>query len=495
MEALWGWEIVEAVKGIHKGGKKDFLLSGVSTDTRLLKAGELFVALSGKKYDGHAFIPQALAKGVGGLLISRDVGGVPSDVLADVLVVEVKDTIEALGRLARYYKEKLPVKVIAVTGTNGKTSTKEMLHHLLSPSFRMVSSPGNYNNFVGVPLSLFQMEPYHELAVIEMGTSAPGEIRWLSWMTQPDIGVVTNVSEAHLEGLGDVEGVAMAKAELVENINQGGYLAFNADNPWCQWMAKTFPGRFISFGLGEGAHIRGTELKEQEGGLSFTVNGRHKVFLNIPGIHNVYNALAALAVGYSLGLNLGELSLRLADFRLPPMRMEKHRVGGVTIINDAYNANPASMFAALAELSRMNVSGQKCLICGDMAELGKEAVDLHVELGERIVAAEVDLLLVTGRFAAEVARGALEAGMAKWQIQVCNNLDEVCNAATTYLKEGDTVLLKGSRCMRLEEVCSHLKEHFSSPLFLQGQSASGGSDMAQADGDKDLALSEERVPA
>ncbi|MFN3466361.1 MAG: UDP-N-acetylmuramoyl-tripeptide--D-alanyl-D-alanine ligase, partial [Candidatus Brocadiales bacterium] len=254
MEALWGWEIVEAVQGRYRSGKKDFLLSGVSTDTRLLKAGELFVAIPGKQYDGHDFVPQALEKGALGLLVAREVVAVHPD----VLVVEVEDTVEALGRLARYYKEKLPVKVVAVTGTNGKTSTKEMLHHLLSPSFCMVSSPGNYNNFVGVPLSLFQLEPYHELAVIEMGTSAPGEIRWLSWMTQPDIGVITNISEAHLEGLGDVEGVATAKAELLENVSRGGNLVFNADNPWCREITRTFSGRLISFGLAEGAHIRGT---------------------------------------------------------------------------------------------------------------------------------------------------------------------------------------------------------------------------------------------
>jgi UDP-N-acetylmuramoyl-tripeptide--D-alanyl-D-alanine ligase len=475
MEALWGWEIIEAVQGLHRGGKKDCLLSGVCTDTRLLKGGELFVALQGKKYDGHAFIPQAIEKGASGLLVSRDTGITPSG----VLVVEVKDTLEALGRLARYYKEKLPVKIVAVTGSNGKTSTKEMLHHLLSHSFTMVSTPGNYNNFVGVPLSLFQLEPYHELAVIEMGTSAPGEIRWLSWIARPEIGVITNVSEAHLEGLGDVEGVAMAKAELLENVVSGGHLVFNADNPWCQGMARTFPGRVTSFGLGEGSHIKGSELKEHEGGTSFVVNGRHKVYLRVPGLHNVYNALAALAVGYCLGLNLEELSLKLGDFCLPPMRMERHQIGEIAIINDAYNANPASMAAALAEFSRMDVSGQRCLICGDMAELGKEAVRLHMELGEMIARASVDLLLVIGCFATEIASAARRAGMGEWQIKICNNQDEVCQTAMSHLKKGDALLIKGSRCMRLEEVFNRLKARLSN--------------QAQEGDDKVLALSEERV--
>ncbi|HHT9152722.1 MAG TPA: UDP-N-acetylmuramoyl-tripeptide--D-alanyl-D-alanine ligase, partial [Candidatus Hypogeohydataceae bacterium YC40] len=373
------------------------------------------------------------------------------------------DTVEALGKLARYYRQKLPAKVVAVTGTNGKTSTKEMLKHLLSTSFRVAGSPGNYNNFVGLPLSLFQLEPYHELAIIEMGTSAPGEIRWLSWIAQPDIGVITNISEAHLEGLGSVEGVASAKAELLENISPNGYLVLNADNPMCQAIAKTFRGRSVYFGLGQEADIRATELSEQEIGIAFTVNGRYKVSLSAPGLHNVYNALAALAVGHCLGLNIEELCLRLRDFHLPPMRMERHHVGGLTIINDAYNANPASMAAALAEFSRMEVSGQKCLICGDMAELGKEASRLHMELGEKIAEAGVDLLLVTGRFAMEVTRAARKAGMAEQQIHVCKDMEEVFNTATVHLKAGDSVLLKGSRCMRLEEVCNRLTEYFSNP--------------------------------
>ncbi len=492
METLWGWEVVVAVQGVQKGGKRDSLVKGISTDTRLLKAGELFVALPGKKYDGHDFVPQALEKGASGLLVSKGVGAVPSD----VLVVEVEDTVEALGRLSRYYRERLPAKVVAVTGTNGKTSTKEMLHHLLSPSFNMVSTPGNYNNFVGVPLSLFQLEPYHELAVIEMGTSAPGEIRWLSWIAQPDIGVLTNISEAHLEGLGDVEGVAVAKAELLENIRRDGFLVFNADNPWCRGIARTFSGRLVSFGLGDGAHIRGGELREHEdAGISFVVNGRHNVFLSTPGIHNVYNALAALAVGYCLGLNLEELSRRLKDFHLLPMRMERHSVGGITIINDAYNANPSSMAAALAEFSRMKVPGQKCFICGDMAELGREAAKLHLELGESIAGAAVDFLLVTGRFAKEIARGAREAGMAGWQIQVCSNLDGVCKVARMLLKEGDAVLLKGSRCMHLEEVCTRLKEFFAETASTGSVTTPSEANPPQEHRDETLTVSEGRERA
>ena len=453
MEALWGWEIVEAVKGIHKGGKKDFLLSGVSTDTRLLKAGELFVAISGKKYDGHAFIPHALAKGAGGLLVSRDVGGVPSD----VLVVEVKDTIEALGRLARYYKEKLPVKVVAVTGTNGKTSTKEMLHHLLSPSFRMVSSPGNYNNFVGVPLSLFQMEPYHELAVIEMGTSSPGEILWLSWIAQPDIGVLTNISEAHLKGLGSVEGVAKAKAELLENLTPGGTLIFNADNFWCKMIAKGFPGRKLGFGIHEPANIRGRNLQEIDGKMTFCINDRHTVNLSTFGIHNAYNALAALTVCYELGLNLAELAQGLKEFKLPPMRMERHSVKGVTIIMDAYNANPSSMEMALDEYSGMKVPGRKFFVCGDMAELGDESPKLHRKLGLRIAQSGVNFLLATGEHAGAVARAAKRGGMPGEKVMVFDRDNGLCDFAVAKLKKGDAVLIKGSRCMRLEELFDKLR--------------------------------------
>ncbi len=466
MEALRGWEIIEAVNGHHKGGKKESLFVGVSTDTRLLRSGELFIALSGKKYDGHDFISQALKKGASGLLVSKEVSSL--NVPSDVLVVEVRDTMEALGRLARYYREKFPVKVIAITGSTGKTTTKEMIYHLLSPYFRTISSPGNYNNFIGVPLSLFQLKSHHEVAVIEMGTNAPGEIRWLSWVAQPDIGVITDVSEAHLEGLGDIIGVAKAKAELLENVKVGGYFVFNADNAWCRWMANNFNGRLLGFGLGEEAQIKGTGLKThtgeyymERGRISFNVNGGYKVWLNVPGVHNVYNALAALAVAQCLGLKLEEVSQRLKDFRLPPMRMERHCVGGITIINDAYNASPASWSAALSEFSSIAVSGRKCIICGSMAELGKEAFRLHWELGGRIANAGVDLLIVTGEFAKEVAKAARGVGMTDSQVHVCSSPEEVYSTATSLLKEGDVVLIKASRYMRLEEICGRLKEYFA----------------------------------
>lgn len=458
MESLWGWEVAAAVNGVQKGGKKDALLKGVSTDTRHLKAGELFIALKGNNFDGHDFVPRALELGAAGVLISREIGALPEG----LLVVQVEDTLEALGMLARYYREKLPAEVIAVTGTNGKTTTKEILHHLLSPTFRMVSSPGNFNNSIGVPLSLFQLEPYHELAVVEMGTSAPGEIRRLSCIARPDIGVLTNISEAHLEGLGSMEGVAASKAELLEGISPDGALVFNSDNLWCQVIAKGFSGRRISFGIYERADIKGEQIKKEGGGLTFTVNRQHKVWLPTLGLHNVYNALAALAVGYCLGLNIGSLSQGLRDFSPPPMRMERHRTGGITIINDAYNANPRSVDAALAEYSRLEVSGRKFFICGDMAELGSETPRFHHDLGQRIAKSGVDFLLLVGRHAHFVAQAARAEGMPEERVLLCDSHEALYHSAVLKLKEGDSVLLKGSRCMRLEEVCEQLKEHFSS---------------------------------
>ncbi|MFQ5862695.1 MAG: UDP-N-acetylmuramoyl-tripeptide--D-alanyl-D-alanine ligase [Candidatus Brocadiales bacterium] len=452
MEALWGCEILGAVKGRHMGGRKDALLKGVSTDSRCLEPGELFVALKGENFDGHDFVAEALERGAKGILVSKQTGSLPED----VLIIQVKDTIKALGMLARYYREKLPAKVVAITGTNGKTTTKDMLHHLLSPTISTVCSPGNFNNHIGVPLSIFRLEPYHDLAVIEMGANSPGEILRLSWIAQPDIGVITNVSEAHLEGFVSIEGVAKAKAELLENLTPGGTLIFSADDFWCKMIAKSFPGRRLSFGIHEPANIRGRDLQERNGGLTFCINDRHTVNLSSAGIHNAYNALAALSVCYELGLNLADLAQGLKKFKPPPMRMERHRVGGVTIIMDAYNANPASMEMALEGYSSIKVSGRRFFICGDMAELGEESPRLHRELGRRIAQSDINFLLVTGEHAGTVARAAKKAGMPGERVMVFDRDNGLCNFAVAKFKKGDAVLLKGSRCMRLEELYQKL---------------------------------------
>ncbi|MFQ5956163.1 MAG: UDP-N-acetylmuramoyl-tripeptide--D-alanyl-D-alanine ligase [Candidatus Brocadiales bacterium] len=452
MEALWGCEILGAVKGRHMGGRKDALLKGVSIDTRCLEPGELFVALKGDNFDGHDFVAEALERGAKGILASKRLGTLPED----VLVIQVKDTIKALGMLAMYYREKLPAKVVAVTGTNGKTTTKDMLHYLLSPTISMVSSPGNFNNHIGVPLSIFQLEPYHDLAIIEMGANSPGEILRLSWIAQPDIGVLTNVSEAHLEGFRSIEGVAKAKAELLENLIPGGTLIFNADDFWCKIIAKGFPGRKLCFGIHEPANIRGRGLQESNGRLTFSINDRHTVNLSSAGIHNAYNALAALSVCYELGLNLADLVKGLKRFKPQPMRMERHKAGGVTIIMDAYNANPASMEMALEEYSSIRASGRKFFICGDMAELGVETSRLHRELGRIIAQSAINFLLVTGENAGTVARAAKKEGMPGERVMVFDRDNGLCDFATAKLKRGDTVLIKGSRCMKLEEVCRKL---------------------------------------
>lgn len=463
MEALWGCEILGAVKGKHMGGRKDALLKGVSIDTRRIQPGELFVAVKGKNFDGHDFIPQALEKGAGGVLASKCIDNPPED----VLIIRVKDTVKALGMLARYYREKLPAKVVAITGTNGKTTTKEMLHHILSPAVSMVSSPGSFNNHIGVPLSIFQLEPYHDLAVVEMGANSPGEILTLSWIAQPDIGVLTSIAEAHLEGFGSIEGVAKAKAEMLENLVPGGTLIFNADDFWCKMVAKGFPGRKLCFGIHEPADMRARDFRENNGRLTFSINGRHTVTLPSTGMHNVYNALAALCVCYELGHNVGDLANSLKKFKPPPMRMEKHRVGGVTVVMDAYNANPASMKMALEEYSSMKVSGRRFFICGDMAELGDEAPRLHRELGKRIAQSATDFLLVTGRYAGTVARAARREGMPGEKVMVFDKDNGLCDFTVAKLQRGDAVLIKASRCMELDKLYQRLVNNLRKKVATQ----------------------------
>ncbi len=433
---------------------------GVTTDTRALAPGELFVAIRGDRHDGHAFAAEAAARGAGAVVVEpaalarRPPGG----------VIAVRDTLAALGDLAAWHRRRRTLTVAAITGSNGKTTTKEMLTAICVAAFgpaHVLSTRGTQNNLVGLPLTLLGSGAETRVAVLELGMNGPGEIWRLAEIARPDVGVITCVAPAHLEGLGSLHAIAEAKAELYRRLAPSATAVVNADDPLVAAAAACHAGRVVRFG------IAATELDvraaavEARGlaGVRFVLEvggARAEVALAVPGRHNVTNALAAAAAAHALGIDLATIARGLAAFRPPPMRMEIVRLpGGITVVNDAYNANPASMTAAVATLAE-TPARRRLAVLGEMRELGAEAEQLHRALGAAVAQAGLDALFLLGTHAAAVRAGAEAAGMAAERIVVAADHAELAAHLRAHCRPGDLVLLKGSRGAAMEEVLRHL---------------------------------------
>lgn len=443
-------EIVEAIGGRLE---RRWCATGVSSDSRTVKPGDLFFALAGDNFDAHDYVPEALEKGAVGAVISREVD-LPDDVVKERCVM-VGDTRRALGDLAAYYIRRWNGRTVAITGSNGKTTTKDMTHHLLSDSFTVKKANASFNNDIGVPHTIFQLEPEDQVAVLEMGTNAHGEIRRLAQIASPNIGVITNIGPSHLEKLGSIPGVARAKGELLENLAERGIAVLNADDPMTPWLMRRCE-EFITYGLSENADVRAVNTRMREWGSEFSLGNGRKFRLNVPGKHNVMNALAALSVCRLLDMSINEAAERLEGFGQGDMRLAREEVGGVEIINDAYNANMGSMRAALDVFASMQVEGRRFMICADMLELGAKATDMHKQLGREIADAEIDALITIGvraRFAGETFRQESGDGRAFH----FGTAAEAGQAAAGMLRPGDALLVKGSRGMRLEDAVKQVR--------------------------------------
>lgn len=469
MEPITIAEIVAATSGTLVAGDEAGTVEAVCTDTRRLRGKGLFVALEGPRFDGHDYLAEAAARGCRGIVYSRAVNA--RDAAAwgarGIALIRVRDTLDAFGRLAQYHRRRFELPLVAVTGSNGKTTTKEMIRTIASGRFSVLANEGTFNNFVGVPLTLLGIEAWHTLAVLELGMNAPGEIRRLAEIADPEIGVVTNVGPAHLEFLGDLAGVAAAKAELLEAMaaagrGRGRTAVLNLDDPRVAAMTAGAGLAVRTFGLAEGADVRAEDVRADGEGLGFVMRFRKagravRAALPVFGIHNVSNALAAAAVCEALGMDPEEIADALRGMRLPPMRMEALTRGGVTIINDAYNANPASMRAAVETLAAMRTGGTRILVIGDMLELGAASGEAHRGIGALAAGRGIDALIAVGPLSALAADAAIAAGMPPGSVARCAGACEAAEALRALAREGDVVLLKASRRMGLEEIVEELK--------------------------------------
>ena len=423
---------------------------GCSTDSRSLAPGNLFVALRGERFDGHDYIQSAEARGARALLIER---AVPHERPALV----VADSGRAMGRLAQAWRERLGLPVVAVTGSNGKTTVKEMIAGILSGVGSTHATEGNLNNAVGVPLTLFGLDQRHRHAVVEMGASRAGEIAWLSAITRPDVAVITQCAPAHLAGFGSIAGIARAKAEVYAGLRAGGTAVINADDEYADfWRASCRAQPQKTFAIEAGADVRATNLavSASSPGACFELNaaeGRIGIRLPLAGRHNVMNALAAAACCLSLGVDLAAIRRGLEQARAVGGRLQiKNGRQGLRIIDDSYNANPASLDAALNVLG--GYAGRRYLALGDMAELGDAARELHIEAGQKARAAGLDGLFTLGELSAHAAR-AFGPGARHFAA-----FDELMRALQPLAAREVTLLVKGSRAMRMERVVRALTE-------------------------------------
>jgi UDP-N-acetylmuramoyl-tripeptide--D-alanyl-D-alanine ligase len=430
----------------------------VSTDSRTLSDGELFVAIKGPNFDGHDFVEQALDGGAAAALVSRDFNPPPGN---GACLLRVEDTTRALGDLAAAWRKEHSALVIAVTGSNGKTTTKEMLASILAQRHRVLKNQGNFNNHIGLPLTLLQLTAEHTVAVLEMGMSAVGEIARLTEIAAPEVGLVTNVGPAHLEFFGSVEAIAAAKAELYQGLSPAATAVINQDDPLLAPWAKQLGCRILTFGFSPGADVRGRDLASVGSRLELTLEPPSgdpvHIGLGLPGRHNAHNALAAAAGAWALGQGPEAIKAGLEAMRPLKGRLASQPApGGYTVVDDTYNANPISVAGGLEALKAMAGPQGMILILGDMLELGPEASRLHREAGLLAAKAGCRAVLSLGRFADEVAQGAQEGGIDPRLALGFEDLQELLRQARTLLQASDVVLVKGSRGSRMERVADAL---------------------------------------
>src|SRR6266513_1877035 len=438
-------QIAQFAGGSLSAGDARVVIERVSTDSRTLKPGELFVALRGENFDGHNFIESAAKAGATGAIVESTWNRKISNNFA---LIQTKDTLQAYQQLAANYRKSLALKVVAITGSNGKTSTKDCTWSVLARLFHVTKTEGNVNNHVGLPRTILDATSKDEVAVWEIGMNHPGEVPALSKIAAPDVAIITNIGVAHIEFMGSREAIADEKGALVEAVSVGGTVVLNADDPFSARIAARARARVVLAGTTDGT-IRAAEVSESEDGTEFTIlEGAHRcrAQLPVPGLHMVQNALLAVAAGRVFGVSLEECAAGLAAAPLAKARLQIKKFGGVEFIDDSYNANPDSMKAALRTLAELPADGKRIAVLGEMRELGDELERGHREVGETAATLKIDQLIAIGDVAAAIADAAKHAGLEKTAIVASTS--EAAEWLSEIAAPGDLVLVKGSRLAR-----------------------------------------------
>lgn len=418
-------------------------------DSREPAKGVVFWPIKGVRFDAHQFVNQMENEGALMSVVNQE--AVKMNTFK--AYAPVNDTTKALLKLAKDYQRRFKLKKVAITGSNGKTTTKEMTKAVLSMKYNTHATQGNFNNHIGVPMTLFQLKHSHEAAVVEMGTSGPDEIRPLSLATEPDVAVITNIGASHLEKLIDYDGVFREKITIKDGLKDGGTLIVNADDPRLCKVKTTRKMKVLTFGVNRGT-IRPEKLVWNENACATFYIGRTKFALNVQGIHNLYDALAAIAVGITFGVSKTDIAKALNAYRATNMRMEFKKANGFKIVSDCYNANPSSTKMALQTIGNMKAPGKRIAVLGDMLELGKQSGELHAQIGAMVPEMNFDLLLTVGKDARNYVKGAKAKGMKA--VFHFDSVDDIIEFLKGTVAEGDVLLVKGSRGMHMERVVDAL---------------------------------------
>ena len=461
--------IAEACAAEIQNGPADTVIKNVCTDSRTAKAGDLFFAIKGEKFDGHDFVNAVAAKGVAAVVVEKKQEGrvtpcAPSagrGLSALPCAVLVVDNVRvALGKLAAAYRRDFSPPVIAVGGSNGKTTVKELLASVLRQRFSTLWSEASFNNDIGVPLTLLRLEKTHQAAVLEVGTNHPGELAPLVKMVQPKLGIITSIGREHLEFFGNLAGVAQEEGWLAELLPADGKLFLSGDSEWTEKIAARTKAKIVRVGFGERNDWRANKIRLDKNGVTFQVAAPKPEFcgeyrVNLLGRHQVTNALFAIGLGEELGLGRVEIQRGLAECQPPKMRMQFWEANGVRVLDDCYNANADSMIAALETLCDLPLQGRRVAVLGDMAELGTHSEPAHAEVGRRAAELKIGQLFTVGKSSAATAQAARAAGLTR--VIEFADVEAAVRAVKNFLKPGDVVLLKASRSSRLERIAETLK--------------------------------------
>ncbi|MDI6785537.1 MAG: UDP-N-acetylmuramoyl-tripeptide--D-alanyl-D-alanine ligase [bacterium] len=451
MELIPITDIIQTTKGILESGSKDILIKDISIDSRTINKDSLFLAVKGNRFDGHDFLEDAFRKGALGAVISKEA----NLLYKEKVIIKVPDTIKALGKIALYNRKRYSNILIAITGSNGKTTTKEMVASIIGKKFKVCKSSENYNNEIGIPLSLLKVLPSHEIIVVEMGMNSLGEIDNLAKISKPDIGVITNIGQTHLENLTSIENVFKGKIELLHNLTKEGIAVLNADDPFTEKIRKIFKGKIITIGIKNKADYKAILIKHEDVScISFDIENKAKnVTIKRVGTHDVYNALVGFALGCLLKIDISLIKKGLLDTEYPTGRTEFISKKDIVIIDDTYNANPCSMKKAVDALTNISKAKRRIIVVGDMGELGKQAEELHREVGKYIAEKKkIDLLFTLGELGELIGEGAKNSDFPEENIFCYRDKDKLVKTIKKILRPYDYILVKGSRMMNMEKI-------------------------------------------
>ncbi|MFC1703738.1 UDP-N-acetylmuramoyl-tripeptide--D-alanyl-D-alanine ligase [Candidatus Omnitrophota bacterium] len=449
-------EILRATKGQLPQGNSSTKIRGISTDTRTLKAGELFITLKGRNFKGQEFVDAALKKSASGIIVEQSIKHTFPN---DFVVIKVKNTLIALGDIANFHRRKLNPKVIAITGSSGKTTAKDMLACILSKKYNVLKTKGNENNQVGVPLTLLKLRRKHDIAVVELGTNHPGEIKRLVDVASPDIGILINIGLSHIEFLKDFEGVYREKLDLFKGLKRSGAILFNYDDTYLRRIkrqSKNGPSQY-TFGLRDGCSFQVSNVIKQGAYIKFLLNQKTWIRIRSFARHNIYNCLAAVACARICNVSYKTIREALERFNFPVGRGIPRTINGIKIIDDTYNSNPLSLSSAIDSLSEYT-GKRKILICADMLELGKQSQKLHFDIGRKIAASNIDMLMTLGDLSYWVSQGAKRNRFSGMTICHCRNHQDVINRLHGTIRSNDVILVKGSRSMQMEKIVKDIQK-------------------------------------